>query len=147
MLSVLILNGPNLNLLGERQPEIYGAETLRDIETMCRREAEALAMQVTFEQSNHEGTLVDQIQNAREQQDGIVINPAAYTHTSIAIRDAIAASRLPVVEVHLSNIHAREAFRSHSHVAPVALGQIAGFGSHGYLLALRALRHHLEGLP
>ena len=143
MSSVLILNGPNLNLLGTRQPEVYGATTLADIETMCQDAAKPLGMTVVFEQSNHEGILIDQIHAAKGSHDGIVLNAGAYTHTSIALMDAIASVELPVVEVHLSNIHAREAFRHTSYIAPVALGQIAGFGAKGYVLALEALSEHL----
>ena len=143
MTSVLILNGPNLNLLGTRQPEVYGATTLADVEQMCRDAAKPLGLTVAFAQSNHEGTLVDQIHAAKNSHVGIVLNAGAYTHTSIALMDAIASVELPVVEVHLSNIHAREAFRHKSYIAPVALGQICGFGAKGYVLALDALAEHL----
>lgn len=142
MPSILILNGPNLNLLGTRQPEIYGGTTLGDIEAMCR--AHAPDCSLSFAQSNHEGALVDALHAAKGAQDGVILNAGAYTHTSIALRDAIASVELPCVEVHLSNIHAREPFRHTSHIAPVALGQIAGFGAQSYLLALDALKAHLQ---
>jgi 3-dehydroquinate dehydratase-2 len=140
---VLVLNGPNLNLLGTREPATYGAETLAQIEAAVMTEGEALGLAVTTRQSNHEGELVTWIQEARKEFEAIVINPAAYSHTSVAIHDAIRAVGLPVVEVHLSNIHAREPFRHHSYVSPVALGVICGFGSAGYRLALRALAERL----
>jgi len=143
MASILVLNGPNLNLLGTRQPEIYGTVTLAEIEATCRDEARALSIDVTFVQSNHEGDLVDAIHDARDRHDGIVLNAGAYTHTSIALRDAIVSVGLPVIELHLSNIHAREAFRHVSHIAPVALGQICGLGPAGYPLAVRAMAGHL----
>ncbi|MEO1677061.1 MAG: type II 3-dehydroquinate dehydratase [Pseudomonadota bacterium] len=147
MRDVLVLNGPNLNLLGTRQPEVYGTTTLTDIETLCRETGEALGLSVTCSQSNIEGALVDRLHAARDTAHGVVLNAGAYTHTSIALRDAISAIDVPVVEVHLSNIHAREPFRHVSHIAPVALGQIAGFGAHSYVLALHALHAHLEGAP
>jgi 3-dehydroquinate dehydratase-2 len=143
MTSVLILNGPNLNLLGTRQPEVYGSTTLADVEQMCKTRADSLGLQVSFAQSNHEGALVDHIHAARGTHAAIVLNAGAYTHTSIALMDAIASVALPVVEVHLSNIHAREAFRHTSYIAPVAVGQICGFGATGYLLALDALAERL----
>ena len=136
---VLVLNGPNLNMLGKRQPEIYGRETLADVEKACRAEAERLGLAVEFAQSNHEGVLVDRIQAAREKNAAIVINAGAYTHTSVALLDALNAAELPAVEVHLSNIYKREAFRHHSYISPAAVGVIAGLGSQGYLLALQAL--------
>ncbi|HKW54197.1 MAG TPA: type II 3-dehydroquinate dehydratase [Stellaceae bacterium] len=137
--TILVLNGPNLNLLGVREPATYGRETLADIEEACLERAADLGLAVDFRQSNHEGQLVDWIQEARETADGIVINAAALTHTSVAILDALKAAELPVVEVHLSNIHRREAFRHHSYVSQAADGVICGFGSHGYLLALEAV--------
>jgi len=144
MPDLLILNGPNLNLLGTRQPEIYGRETLADVEALCADAAQAFGYGVTCVQSNHEGALIDAIHGAKGTHLGIVLNAGAYTHTSIALRDAIASVELPTVEVHLSNIHAREAFRHHSHIAPVALGQIAGFGVMSYKLAIEALAAHLK---
>ncbi|MDZ7709756.1 MAG: type II 3-dehydroquinate dehydratase [Roseovarius sp.] len=144
MASILILNGPNLNLLGTRQPEVYGHETLADIEAMCRAHAEAQGLALDFMQSNHEGALVDAIHAARGHHDGIILNAGAYTHTSVALMDALSSVELPAIELHLSNIHAREAFRHRSYIARVALGVICGFGSHGYVLAIDAMRGHLE---
>ena len=144
MTSILILNGPNLNLLGTRQPKVYGKTTLADVEALCREKAKTLGFDVAFEQSNHEGALIDLIHAAKGKHTGIVLNAGAYTHTSIALMDAIASVELPVVEVHLSNIHAREEFRHRSYIAPVALGQICGFGAQGYLMALDALKAHLK---
>ena len=139
MTSILILNGPNLNLLGTRQPDVYGKTTLADIEGMCRKTAKALSLSIVFEQSNHEGVLIDLIHGAKGNHDGIVINAGAFTHTSVAIMDAIASVELPVVEVHLSNIHARETFRHQSYISKVAVGMICGFGAKGYLMALDAI--------
>ena len=144
MTSILILNGPNLNLLGTRQPDVYGKTTLADVEALCREKAKTLGLDVAFEQSNHEGALIDLIHAAKGKHAAIVLNAGAYTHTSIALMDAIASVELPVVEVHLSNIHAREEFRHRSYIAPVALGQICGFGAQGYLMALDALKSHLK---
>jgi len=144
MQSVLILNGPNLNLLGQRQPDVYGSTTLSDIEDMCRAKASDLNVNLAFEQSNDEGALVDLIHNAKGTHGGIIINAGAYTHTSIALMDAISSVELPVIELHLSNVHAREEFRHKSYIAPVALGSICGFGANGYTLAIEALVKHLE---
>ena len=144
MPAVLVLNGPNLNLLGTRQPEVYGSQTLEMVEDACRAHGAATGLSVTCLQSNHEGALIDAIHGARGNQDGIVLNAGAFTHTSVALMDAIASVNLPVVEVHLSNIHARESFRHRSFIAPVALGQICGFGAQGYILALDALGAHLK---
>ena len=141
--TILVLNGPNLNLLGTREPEIYGAETLQDVESACAALAAELSLHVDFQQSNHEGQLVTWIQEARGTADGIIINPAAYTHTSVAILDALSMFDGPVIEVHISNIHRREPFRHHSYVSARADGVIAGCGTHGYLLALRQLAHLL----
>lgn len=138
------MHGPNLNLLGKREPEIYGSRTLDDIDKMLQREAEALQITIHPLQSNHEGVLVDAIHGAFDNQQGILINPGAYTHTSVAIRDAIAAVALPTVEVHLSNVYQREEFRHHSYIAPVAIGQISGFGAESYRLGLIALVNHLR---
>ena len=144
LLSVLVLNGPNLNMLGKREPTIYGSQTLQDISGELLQVATRLSVSLTFFQSNHEGALVDEIQSALDRHQGILINPGAYTHTSVAIRDAIAAVAIPTVEVHLSNIHQREAFRHHSYIAPVAVGQISGFGSDSYRLGLEGLVQHLR---
>jgi len=141
------LNGPNLNLLGTRQPEIYGATTLADIEAMCRDTADTLGVSLVFAQSNHEGVLIDAIHAARGVHDGIVLNAGALTHSSVALMDAIASAEVPVVELHLSNIHAREEFRHRSWIAPVAVGQICGFGAAGYPLAMQALFGHLQSTP
>ena len=142
--TILVLNGPNLNLLGVREPQTYGRETLADIEEACLERAAEYALAVDFRQSNHEGQLIDWIQEARENADGIILNAGAYTHTSIAIHDALKAAELPVIEVHLSNIHRREPFRHLSYVSGVAEGLICGFGGHGYLLALDAMARLLE---
>ncbi len=138
MRRILVINGPNLNMLGTRQPEIYGSDTLADIETACRDKAAALQMEIEFFQSNIEGEIVTVIQQARGRFDAIVINPAAYSHTSVAIMDALLACDMPVVEVHLSNIHRRDEFRHFSYVSKAAAGVICGFGKQGYLLALEA---------
>jgi len=137
--TVFVLNGPNLNLLGLREPAIYGSTTLADVEAMVGAAATRLGLAVDFRQTNHEGVLVDWIHEARTSAVGIVINPGAYTHTSIALHDAIKAVGLPLIEVHISNIFARESFRHHSYVSPVAAGVLCGFGPHGYVLGLEAL--------
>ena len=137
ILRVLVLNGPNLNLLGTRKPEIYGTTTLTDIEHMMRERAVELGIEMDFMQTNYEGELVEAIQKAKGKYQYLLLNAAAYTHTSVAIRDAIEAVELPAVEIHLSNIHAREEFRHHSLIAPVCVGQICGFGAKSYLLALQ----------
>lgn len=138
MRKVLVLHGPNLNLLGEREPNVYGRFTLEEINKDLQDRASKLDLELKVAQSNHEGELVEAIQNARTWADVIVLNPAAYTHTSVAIRDAIAAVKVPVIEVHLSNTAGREGFRHNSYVSPVAVGVIQGFGKHSYLLALEA---------
>ncbi|MFS8867724.1 type II 3-dehydroquinate dehydratase [Synechococcus sp. H65.1] len=143
-LSLLVLHGPNLNLLGEREVGIYGSVSLEQVDQALQRQAELLGVKLEILQSNHEGVLIDAIHRARQQHAGILINPGAYTHTSIALRDAIAAVGLPTVEVHLSNIYRREPFRQHSYIAAVAIGQISGFGAHSYLLGLQALVQHLR---
>jgi 3-dehydroquinate dehydratase-2 len=137
-MNVLIVHGPNLNLLGTREPEVYGSTTLADIDRMLKEESDKLGIVLRTIQSNSEGALVDAIQEASGWADVLIINPAAYTHTSVALRDAVTASGIPTIEVHLSNIHAREEFRQKSHIAPVAKGQIAGFGAESYRLALLA---------
>lgn len=142
---ILIVNGPNLNMLGKRQPEVYGKETLDDIEAQTTTHGASLGFEVEFRQSNHEGDLVDWIQGARGRCAGIVLNAGAYTHTSIAILDALLAAEVPCVEVHLSNIHQREDFRHQSFVSKAAKGMICGFGSHGYILALDALARLIRG--
>ncbi|WP_319529157.1 type II 3-dehydroquinate dehydratase [uncultured Cohaesibacter sp.] len=141
---IYVLNGPNLNLLGQREPGIYGATTLEDIKALCLSKAEELGLSIEFLQSNHEGQLVDWIQEAGQRAAGIVFNPAAYSHTSVALQDAIRAVQLPVMEVHLSNIHARESFRHHSFIAPVAKGVICGLGPYGYVVAIEALANYLK---
>ena len=145
MKPIHILNGPNLNLLGLRQPEIYGRETLADVAARCAALAAELGVEVTFQQSNHEGAIVEMIHAARDQASAIVINPAAYTHTSVAILDALNAFDGPVFEVHISNVHKRESFRHHSYVSLRADGVIAGCGTEGYLLALRRAVSVLRG--
>jgi len=137
--SILVLNGPNLNLLGSREPAIYGHDTLADIEKSCREHAQSLGLAMDFRQSNHEGVLIDWIQQGRGKAAGIVINPAGLGHSSVALLDALLASELPVIEVHLSNIFRRESFRRHSYVSEAARGVICGLGARGYLLALDAL--------
>ena len=137
-MHILVLNGPNLNLLGEREPTVYGKVTLKDIERMVRQRAAALGAKIEFRQSNIEGELVTWIQQAKGRVDGIIINAAAYTHTSVALRDAISAVGIPTIEVHLSNVHARESFRHQSLIAAVCRGQISGFGANSYVLAVEA---------
>ena len=137
--GILLLHGPNLNLLGTRQPDIYGSKQLADIDAAVKRHVSSFAIDLRAAQSNHEGALIDSLHEARNWADGVVFNPGAYTHTSLALRDAIVAIELPVIEVHLSNVHGREAFRHKSLLAGVCLGQIAGFGWHGYILAVDAL--------
>jgi 3-dehydroquinate dehydratase-2 len=144
MTTVLVLNGPNLNLLGTRKPEVYGSTTLADVEEMCREEAGKLGLEVDFRQSNHEGQIIDWIHEyGAKVKDGscigAVYNPGAHTHTSVAIHDAIEGASLPVIETHISNVHRREEFRHHSFISPVAAGIIVGFGVNGYLLALKGL--------
>lgn len=142
--KILILNGPNLNMLGKREPDVYGRETLSDVEELCKKQADQLGMSIDFRQSNHEGELVDWIQEARDNFDAIIINPAAYTHTSVAIMDALQAAEKPVVEVHLSNIHKREEFRHLSYVSKTAAGVICGLGTQGYELALQGISRLLS---
>ncbi len=141
-MKFLVINGPNLNMLGTREPEKYGTTTLPDIEKEITAHAKEKGVEVDFYQSNIEGEIVTAIQKAKDIYDGIVINPAAYTHTSVALRDAILAIELPTVEIHLSNIHTREEFRHHSYTAPVCVGQITGFGKFGYIMALDAIINH-----
>jgi 3-dehydroquinate dehydratase-2 len=136
---IAVLNGPNLNMLGSREPTLYGAATIDDLEALCAETAEALDLSIDFRQTNHEGELITWVQECRDKARGIVINPGGYSHTSIALMDALLAVELPVVEVHLTNIHAREEFRSHSYVSRVAQGVICGLGIRGYGLALTAL--------
>ena len=139
MAGVLVLNGPNLNTLGTREPEIYGTTTLLEIEEGCRKRAEELGLDFTFRQSNYEGELVTWLQEARSSGIGIIINAGAYTHTSVALQDALVLCDQPIIEVHISNIFARESFRHHSYISPLAKGVICGLGAHGYLLALDAI--------
>lgn len=146
MKEFLILNGPNLNLLGTREPGIYGSLTLDEIHHRCETLAAELGVSVRCLQSNHEGALIDALHDARNWSAGIVFNPGGYTHTSVALRDAIAAIAIPVIEVHLSNVHAREEFRRHSYVSPVCIGTITGLGWRSYTLALRALVETTQGI-
>lgn len=143
-MKILIVNGPNINLLGKREPEVYGTLSLADIERQLKVLAKHLGVELTFAQSNHEGVLVDTIQGAMDQYDGIVINPAAFTHYSYAIRDALASVNVPAVEVHMSNIHKREAFRRESVTAAVCIGQVSGFGAQSYALGLRAIVNYVQ---
>jgi 3-dehydroquinate dehydratase II len=137
--TIFVLNGPNLNLLGQREPEIYGRSTLADVEAVCRARAERHGLEITFRQSNHEGDIVDWLQEARQQAAGVIINPAGFTTTSVAILDTILAVAIPVIEVHITNIHAREEFRRHSYVSKVAKAVVCGFGIEGYGLAIDGL--------
>lgn len=146
MPPVLVLHGPNLNLLGEREPEIYGETSLATLNSRLEEYGRSLGLEVRCEQSNHEGALIDQMHDARRWAAGVVLNAGGYTHTSVALRDAVAAIRIPVVEVHLSNLAAREDFRHRSLIAPVCRGSISGFGERSYLLGLQALAFILEGL-
>ena len=143
MPGFLILNGPNLNLLGFRQPEVYGRTTLADVEAMCRAHAKEIGVEVEFEQSNHEGALIDAIHGTRGRLDGLILNAGAYTHPSIALMDAISSAEVPAIELHLSNVHARESFRHQSYIARVSVGVICGFGARGYTLAMDAMKSHL----
>jgi len=149
MSTIMVLNGPNLNLLGSREPAQYGYETLADVEVMCRDAASTLGYEIDFRQSNHEGVLIDYIHEAGRRIKegdvlGVVFNPGAYTHTSIALHDAIKGAEVPVIEVHISNVHAREAFRHHSYISPVAAGIVVGMGVQGYVLGIQGLVHKLK---
>ena len=143
-MRILVLHGPNLNLLGKREPEIYGSHTLEDINRTLMSQANLLGVTLDCFQSNHEGELIDLIHSALGVRDGILINPGAYTHTSVGLRDALSGVNIPTVEVHLSNIYRREEFRHHSYIAPIAVGQISGFGADSYRLGLDALVNHLK---
>ena len=145
-MHILVLHGPNLNLLGKREPEVYGSHTLEDINRALVERANSLNVALDYFQSNHEGGLIDRIHAAVGNRDGILINPGGYTHTSIALRDALSGVNIPTVEVHLSNIYRREEFRHHSYVAPIAVGQVSGFGVHSYRLGLDALVHYLQSV-
>jgi 3-dehydroquinate dehydratase-2 len=144
---VYVLNGPNLNLLGKRQPQIYGHETLADVEASCREAAAELLLELRFHQSNREYEIIDWIHEARETAGGLAINPGAFTHTSVAILDALATCEFPILEVHISNVHRREAFRHHSYVSTIASGVIAGFGTQGYTLALQRIARLIDKTP
>ena len=141
---ILILNGPNLNLLGRREPGVYGSETLADVEAACERLGAELGLEISCAQSNHEGELIDKLQQAGHDGTAVVFNPGGYSHTSVALRDAISGAKTRVVEVHISNIHAREEFRHHSYISAVAEGVICGLGTAGYLLAIRSLAAHMK---
>ncbi len=143
-ISILVVHGPNLNLLGIREPETYGFTTLAQIDLNLQQEAQRLQVSLSCLQSNHEGVLVDAIHQAQGKHQGILINAGAYTHTSVAIRDALVGIDIPTVEVHLSNIYRREEFRHHSYIAPIAIGQISGFGANSYILGLQALVNYLQ---
>jgi 3-dehydroquinate dehydratase II len=143
--TIFILNGPNLNLLGKREPHIYGHETLADVEAACRKVGEEIKFKIDFRQSNHEGQIIDWIHEARETAAAVVINPAAFTHTSVAIMDALNTCKCPIIEVHISNVHKRESFRHHSYVSLTATAVMAGFGTHGYQLAVRHVAHLANG--
>jgi 3-dehydroquinate dehydratase II len=142
---IAVLNGPNLNMLGLRQPEVYGSATLDDVEQLCAETAEGLGLAIDFRQTNIEGELISWVQECRGRASGIVINPAGLTHTSISLMDALLSAELPVVEVHISNIHRREQFRHHSYISKIATGVLCGFGTHGYALGLTAMARILEG--
>jgi 3-dehydroquinate dehydratase-2 len=146
MVSILVVNGPNLNMLGKREPNVYGRETLDDIVVRMQKVMEELGGKLEHVQSNHEGVLIDAIHQAKGVHDGIVINPGAFTHYSYALRDALAAVELPTIEVHISNVHAREEFRHHSVIAPITMGQVVGLGTDGYEWALRALVRKIRGV-
>lgn len=146
MSTIMVLNGPNLNLLGQREPETYGSETLADVEQACNEEAAKHGLSIDFRQSNHEGELIDAIHEAGQlikegKMLGVVFNPGAYTHTSVALHDAIVGAQVPVIEVHISNVHARESFRHHSYISPCAAGIVVGMGTFGYLLGIQGLIH------
>jgi 3-dehydroquinate dehydratase-2 len=146
MVSILVVNGPNLNMLGKREPNVYGRETLDDIVVRMQKVMEELGGKLEHVQSNHEGVLIDAIHQAKGVHDGIVVNPGAFTHYSYALRDALAAVELPTIEVHISNVHAREEFRHHSVIAPITMGQVVGLGTDGYEWALRALVRKIRGV-
>ena len=146
-MKILVLHGPNLNMLGLREPEVYGSNTLPQINDRLTQDAQELGADLSFLQSNHEGVLIDAIHAAFQVQQGILINPGGYTHTSVSLRDALSGVHIPTVEVHLSNIHKREEFRHHSYIAPIAVGQISGFGADSYRLGLEALVSYLRSAP